>query len=76
MEIVKPESLEIVTSEPLWDENDYATYRKISVSTAQKERHYGNGPPYQKTGRLVRYNPEVVRAWVAAHTVNSTAEAA
>ena len=63
-------------TESLWDENDYAAYRKFSVSTAQKERHYGSGPPYQKTGRLVRYNPDVVRAWVSAHTVNSTAEAA
>lgn len=60
--------------ENLWNETDYANYRKISLSTAQKERHYGNGPPYQKTGRLVRYDPDIVRAWVAAHTVQSTAE--
>lgn len=62
--------------ETLWDEGEYAAFRKFSVSTAQKERHRGDGPPYIKTGRLVRYNPVAVRSWLETHTVNSTAEAA
>lgn len=62
--------------ESLWDEGEYAAYRNFSVSTAQKERHRGDGPPYIKTGRLVRYDPQVVRTWLLSRTVNSTAEAA
>ena len=65
-----------MVSENLWDENEYATYRNFSISTAQKERHRGDGPPYIKTGRLVRYDPTVVRAWLLSHTVTTTAEAA
>lgn len=63
-------------SETLWNEDDYAKYRNFSVSTAQKERHRGDGPPYIKTGRLVRYDPSVVRSWLLSHTVTSTAEVA
>ena len=66
----------IQTVEHLWDEKEYAAYRNMPVSSAQKERHYGNGPPYIKTRRLVRYDPAVVRSWLASHTVQSTAEAA
>ena len=62
--------------ENLWDESEYASYRNFSVSTAQKERHRGDGPPYIKTGRLVRYDPQVVRIWLLSRTVTSTAEAA
>ena len=62
--------------ECLWNEDEYANYRNFSPSTAQKERHRGDGPPYIKTGRLVRYDPAVVRAWLLSRTVNSTAEAA
>lgn len=62
--------------EPLWNEDQYARVRGFSVSTAQKERHRGDGPPYVKIGRLVRYRPEDVRAFVADHVVSSTSEAA
>jgi len=62
--------------ENLWDESAYASYRNFSVSSAQKERHRGNGPPYIKTGRLVRYDPVVVRQWLANCTINSTSEVA
>lgn len=61
--------------ESLLDESQYAAYRNFSISTAQKERHRGDGPPYIKTGRLVRYDPQVVRTWLLSRTVTSTAEA-
>ena len=60
----------------LWNEQRCAEYLGKAVATLQKDRVRGSGPPFAKVGRLVRYNPDVVRAWVAAHTVNSTAEAA
>lgn len=60
----------------LWDEGQLAAYRGCAVSSIQKERVRGDGPPFVKLGRLVRYRPEDVRAWVAERVVNSTSEAA
>ena len=62
--------------EPLWDEKECATYRACAVSSVQKERVRGDGPPFLKLGRLVRYRPEDVRDWLARHLVHSTSEAA
>ena len=61
---------------PLWDEKQCAAYRGCAVSTAQKERMRGDGPPFVKQGRLVRYRPEDVRDWIAARVVTSTSQAA
>ena len=57
---------------PLWDEQQTAAYRNCAVSSLQKERVRGEGPPFVKMGRLVRYRPEDVRAWIEARVVNST----
>ena len=60
----------------LWDERQHAAYRGCAVSSLQKERVRGDGPPFVKMGRLVRYRPDDVRAWIAARVVCSTSEAA
>lgn len=60
--------------EPLWTEQQCAEHRRCAISTLQKERVRGDGPPFVKLGRLVRYRPEDVLAWVAAKVVNSTSE--
>lgn len=60
----------------LWNEKKCGDYLGKAVATLQKDRVRGSGPPFAKVGRLVRYDPDVVRAWVASQTVNSTAEAA
>lgn len=62
--------------EPLWDEQTCAEHRGQPVSTLQKERVRGDGPPFVKIGRLVRYRPEDVRAWIAERVVTSTSAAA
>ncbi len=49
-----------IVGKGLWTEKTYASYRGCSVSTCQKERHFGRGPNYVKIGRLVRYLPEDV----------------
>lgn len=43
---------------------------------AAKQRLTGGGPPYCKIGRRVAYDPRDVQAWLDAHKVNSTSEAA
>ena len=60
----------------LWNERECADYLGKAVATLQKDRVRGNGPPFAKVGRLVRYRPEDVKGWVSQHVVNSTAEAA
>lgn len=46
----------------------------LAVSTLQKMRVHGNGPPHCKVGRRVLYRPSVCRAWMQAREVNSTSE--
>lgn len=62
--------------EPLWDERQHAAFRNCAVSSIQKERVRGDGPPFVKIGRLVRYRPEDVRSWVERRLVHSTSQAA
>jgi predicted DNA-binding transcriptional regulator AlpA len=47
-----------------------------SVSTLEKDRLEGGGPPYVKMGRLVRYRPADVRAWLSERVRRSTSEGA
>lgn len=63
-------------SDALWDEEKVAAFSGCAVSSLQKRRLRGDGPQFVKLGRLVRYRPEDVRAWIAARVVNSTSAAA
>lgn len=47
-----------------------------SISTLEKDRWEGFGPPYVKMGRLVRYRPSDVQAWLAERVRRSTSEGA
>jgi len=45
----------------------------LSVSTLEKLRLTGNGPPFiQLTARLVGYRMEDLRAWIAARPVHTS----
>jgi hypothetical protein len=46
----------------------------ISVSKANKDRMTGDGPPYEKSGRTVRYRYGTLLEWMAAHTRRSTSD--
>jgi predicted DNA-binding transcriptional regulator AlpA len=60
--------------ENLLSENEIAQIFGRSVPTLQKDRLRGNGPPYLKIGRLVRYRPSAVQAWLDEHTRQSTSD--
>lgn len=45
-----------------------------SVSTLEKDRLEGGGPPYVKMGRLVRYRPADVRDYLANRVRRSTSD--
>jgi hypothetical protein len=42
----------------------------------QKDRLHGDGPPYIKLGRLVRYSPSTVQKYIDERTRQSTSEGA
>ena len=57
------------------DTSELARRTKTSESYWNKMRVAGDGPPYVKVGRLVRYRPSVVDAWLASLTRSNTSEA-
>ena len=56
------------------DEKTAAALTGVSVSSLQKMRMRGDGPPYAKMGQRVRYQPDALRRWVEQHVVRSTSE--
>jgi len=60
----------------LWDENELSAKSGIAVSTLQKQRMRGDGIPFVKLGRLVRYRPADCAAFFAERVVRSTSEPA
>lgn len=56
------------------DEDAAAARIGLAVSTLQKKRVSGDGPPFVKLGRAVRYRLADLDAWVAARVVSSTSE--
>jgi predicted DNA-binding transcriptional regulator AlpA len=62
--------------EPLLTDRDIERITGRKRSTIQKDRMHSGGIPFIRLGRLVRYRPSTVNAWLASHpTFRSTAEA-
>lgn len=62
--------------EALLDEDAAAPCVGLAVSTLQKLRVRGDGPPFVKIGRNVRYRQEDLQAFVAKRVVQSTSQKA
>jgi predicted DNA-binding transcriptional regulator AlpA len=60
--------------EPLLDEDETAVVCKCSVSTLQKQRLRGDGPPFVRLGRMIRYRRSSLLAYIAAREVTSTSQ--
>lgn len=58
------------------DENLASELIGVPVSSLQKMRMRGDGPPFAKLGQRVRYRPCDLRAYVDGRLVNSTSMAA
>jgi len=52
-------------AELLWTTKEAATYLRVPVATLYTWRSRRTGPIGHKVGRHVRYDPTVVRRWVA-----------
>ena len=63
-----------VTLETLLSENEISQIFGRSIPTLQKDRLRGNGPPFIKIGRLVRYSPSAVQAWLDDQVRRSTSD--
>lgn len=49
----------------LWSPQQTAAFLGVPVATLQKWRHQRTGPAAFKVGRHIRYDPTVVRRWLA-----------
>jgi predicted DNA-binding transcriptional regulator AlpA len=63
-----------VTLENLLSENEISQIFGRSIPTLQKDRLRGNGPPFIEIGRLVRYSPSAVQAWLDDQVRRSTSD--
>lgn len=56
----------------LWDQDDLAHFTGLSLDQIKKLRTSGDGPPYFKLGRQIRYSPAKVSAWLQTKEQEST----
>jgi Helix-turn-helix domain len=49
-----------------------ADFLKLSTSSLAKARMRGDGPPYIKFSRTIRYSKDALLQWMRAHTRTST----
>ncbi len=55
-------------------EKEEAARLNLSERTLQAWRTRGDGPPFLKLGRAVRYDPKAVDAWLATRARRHTAD--
>jgi predicted DNA-binding transcriptional regulator AlpA len=65
-----------MTVEALLTEAQVSQILGRGVPALQKDRVAGTGPQFIKMGRLVRYRPSDVQAWLAERVRQSTSEGA
>ena len=59
----------------LLKESQVATYLNISIAWLQRQRWLGEGPPYLRINRSIRYDIAALAAWLDAHRIaNASAE--
>lgn len=57
----------------LLNEKQAAERLGVAVKTMQQWRHFGRGPKYVKVGRLAKYQPSDIDAYIKSRTVNPAA---
>ncbi|MEU3013396.1 DNA-binding protein [Nocardia asteroides] len=56
---------------PLATPAEIANYRRTSTAVLAQERYRGEGPPYIRNGRSIRYEWPAVLEWIEQHTVRT-----
>ena len=54
--------------------NDAANFLKVSLSWLAKARMRGDGPPYIRVGRSIRYGEAALIQWMKSRQRSSTSE--
>ena len=65
---------EPLASVELLNESSVAKRLHCEVKTLQAWRCRGGGPPFIRVGRLIRYCPDDVRAWIESRRVRSSSD--
>jgi predicted DNA-binding transcriptional regulator AlpA len=60
--------------ERLFTPNEAADFLRVSESWLAKARMRGDGPPYVKIGRSIRYPESALLQWMKSHLQLSTSE--
>lgn len=58
------------------DTPEAASFVRLSAVTMERLRIKGDGPPYCKLGKAVRYRKSDLNDWLASRLTRSTSEAA
>jgi predicted DNA-binding transcriptional regulator AlpA len=73
-EAARPESLRSISGERLLTVRDAANVLRLSESWLAKARMRGDGPPFVKIGRSIRYSEGALREWLQSRTRQLTSE--
>ena len=61
-------------SDVLLEPNEAAAFLKVSLSWLAKARMRGDGPPYLRIGRSIRYTEAALMQWMKSRQRMSTSE--
>jgi len=53
-----------VTTPPLLTPDEVAAWLRVPIASLATRRYRGEGPPFLKVGRLVRYRVDDVEGWL------------
>lgn len=65
-----------MTQLDILDTPEAASYIRLSKPTLERLRLTGDGPPYAKLGKAVRYRRADLDAWLESRLIRSTSEVA
>jgi len=60
-------TINVNAPEVLLEPGETAAFLKVSLSWLAKARQSGEGPPYFKLGKSVRYSKSALLAWLKSH---------
>ena len=60
--------------EPLWSVHDLSVYTGVPETTIYRWNYRGDGPPYLRVGKYVRYRREDVDAWLEGRAQHGAGE--
>jgi predicted DNA-binding transcriptional regulator AlpA len=66
----------VIGPDALLNQSQVARILGTTEMFLEARRVRGGGPPYVRVGRLCRYRPQDVEAWIESRRVTSTSEAA